>query len=147
MIRIELPFLPPTTNHAYTTDPWGNRVLTKAGKKFKNEAKTHIARHYRKELLAVSANKPYLVLLKLYFERIENKGWPEKAKNRYKTLDGTNRIKLAEDALASAMGVDDASNMTFIVAKEVGIPERSVILIWSLEDEECVLYEFVKHYN
>ena len=147
MIRIELPFLPPSVNHAYFTNRYGGRVLSAAGKSFKNQTKTLIARQHPKELLKILPDQPYLVLLRLFFDRIENKGWPNKTKSRYKHFDGSNYIKLVEDALMDATGVDDANNMTLIVSKEVGTPEKSIIYLWSLQDEECPIYDLIQQHE
>jgi len=144
MIRIEIPFLPPSTNNAYLQTMRGPKMLLPKGRSYKNKAKTIIARTCREQLIGHKSNKPYLVLVRLFFERVENKGWPNKSKNRYKTFDATNRIKLLEDALVEGTGVDDSNNMVFIVSKEVGTPERSDIFIWSLEEEECGIYDLIK---
>jgi len=146
MIRIELPFLPPTTNHAYSTNKFGGRRLSSEGKEFKNETKVLIARKYTTALRAVHKDMPLVILAKFYFETIVNETWPGKAKNRYKKLDVTNRIKLLEDALAEALGVDDSCTLSFIPDKCVGDSERTVLYIWSVEEEECPVYDAIKRY-
>jgi Holliday junction resolvase RusA-like endonuclease len=147
MIRIVIPFLPPSTNHAYVNNPWGGRTLSSAGKEFKTLTSSHITRNYREACKKIVPNKPYLVLVKLYLSTLENKGWPKKAETRYKHLDATNRVKLLEDALAKAFAVDDSNTLCFVVSKEAGEKEQAIVFIWSIEDEECVLHDFVRHYT
>jgi hypothetical protein len=138
MIRLELPWLPPTSNHAYTNGGFGDRVLSAAGRKFKNTTKAHLAQRYPRELMLFKPNKPYLVLMRFHFEKIENSGYAEgKAKARYKVFDGGNRTKLLEDALKEAGGIDDAQTLTSIWQKvpAKSSSERTLIWAWSLEEE------------
>ena len=50
----------------------------------------------------------FKVSVDFYFETIINKGWPTKAKSRYKKFDVANREKLLLDALSKATAVDDS---------------------------------------
>jgi Holliday junction resolvase RusA-like endonuclease len=144
MLRIEIPMLPPTTNHAYTNNGFGGRTLSAAGKKFKNETKVIVARRYATAIKEIKPNASLVVLARFYFKSITNEGWPKKAKTRYKKLDATNRIKLLEDCLAEALGVDDSCNLAFIPNKCVGTPERTLVYIWSIEEEECQIYDAIQ---
>lgn len=143
MIKVILPFLPPSSNHAYINNGFGGRTLSAAGKKFKTETKVTIARRYTTALTAMKPNMPALVLARFYFESLLNKGWPKTAKSRYKKLDATNRVKLLEDALAEVLGVDDSCTMAFIPVKLQGTPERVELYIWSLEQEACPVYDVI----
>lgn len=144
MLHISLRMLPPSMNHAYTNNGFGGRTLAAGGRKFKNEVKVAIARSHTLELAKFEPNKPLVVLARFYFKTITNKGWPTKAKSRYKRVDATNRVKLLEDCLAEVLGVDDSCNMAFIPDKCVGFPERTEIFIWSIEEEECPIYDAIK---
>jgi|SRR5690606_16701389 len=142
MIELELPSLPISINRAYTHTLMSKgggrvvvRILTAAGRKYKEESISHLARNYPKELNKIEKNKPYLVYITLYLEDLVVKGWPNKAKSRYKKLDATNCIKLLEDVLAEVSAVDDSNNLVVVVQKKLG-PERTVIRIWDLEDED-----------
>ncbi len=107
--------LPPTDNRIYfnlrTSKGGIARALTDEAKKYKRSVASAIA-----ELVIRSKNKiefhkdvPYLLIVKLFFEHTENKGWIEgKAQNRYKKIDTTNRNKLLIDAIMEAIGVDDS---------------------------------------
>lgn len=145
MIQINLPFLPPTTNHAYINNGFGGRTLSAAGKKFKRETSAIITTKYAKQIASIRQNKPYVLFIRMYFKTLENASYPKKSNNRYKHLDATNRIKLVEDALSESIGVDDASNMTVVVSKLVGSPERTVLFLWSIEEEECIIHDALRY--
>lgn len=146
MIRLELPWLPPSTNHAYTNNGFGGRTLAAEGRAFKLETKVHLAQKYRRELMLFAPNKPYLIALRFFFEEIENKGFAKgKAKARYKTFDGGNRTKLLEDALKDAAGIDDSQTLVSIWEKRQGTPERTVLWAWSLEEESTPFDDFLQH--
>jgi hypothetical protein len=137
MIKLTAPFFPPTTNEAYYVRH-GRMCLSKKGKKFKLELTTHLARTYPKEMKFFEKNVPYCVLLRLFFEDLENKGWPEKCDTRYKTFDATNRVKLAEDALKDAAGVDDSQFLAFVTAKHQAGPNMEPhieFFAWNMETE------------
>ncbi len=136
MIRLELPLIPPSLNNAYFNRPHGGRVLTKAGKNFKNLSESHLSRTYPQELRFFQANKPYLIVIRFFFEDVETKGFASgKAKNRYKVFDGGNRTKLLEDVLKDVGGIDDSQTLTSIWEKKQGLPERTLLWAWNLEEE------------
>lgn len=145
MIRLELPFMPPTSNNAYFNLPRGGRKLTEQGREFLTRAKTHLVQKYPGQLKLFQKNKPFLLTFRFYFEEVETKGFTEgKAKNRYKTFDGGNRTKLLEDALKDAGGIDDSQTMTSLWQKVQGTPERILIWAWSLEDETTPFDELLR---
>lgn len=146
MIRIELPWLPPSSNHAYmNVRGGGGRTLTEAGREFKKRTTVHIQQKYPTAMRLFVKNKPYMIVFRFYFEEVENKSFGQgKAENRYKTFDGGNRTKLLEDALKDAGGIDDSQTMISIWQKEQGTPERTIIWAWSLEDEKPLPYELLR---
>ena len=135
MIRLHLPWLPPSSNNAYTNNGFGGRKLSAEGRKFLVETKTLLAQTYRREMLIFKPNKPYLVVMYFYFDALETKGWAKGKANRYKKVDGGNRTKLLEDALAEAGGFDDSQTLTSIWSKMEAVQEHTVLLAWSLEEE------------
>jgi len=145
MLKIVIPLLPPTTNHAYINNGFGGRKLSAAGKKFKTETKVTVARTHTTQLRDFHPDTPLVILARFFFATLVNEGWPKKAKTRYKKLDVTNRIKLLEDCLAEVLGVDDSCTLTFIPDKCQGTPERTEIYIWSIEEEACPVYDAVKN--
>jgi Holliday junction resolvase RusA-like endonuclease len=135
MIHLSVPWLPPSSNNAYFNLPRGGRALSKEGLGFKTKTTSHLVQHFRKELATLRVNEPYLVAVFLTFDELQNTTWPKTAKSRYKRLDASNRVKLLEDALKDATGVDDSSTFTLLVTKKVGAPERTDIFMWNLERE------------
>jgi hypothetical protein len=136
MIRLELPELPPSSNHAYFNMRGKGRALTAEGRGFLLRAKTHFAQRYPIEMKLFAPNYPYLVAIRFFFEDIENKGFRTgDAKTRYKIFDGGNRTKLLEDALKDAGGIDDSQVLTSIWMKSKGSPERTIIWAWSTAQE------------
>ena len=125
MIHIRLPGIPISMDHAYESVVRGKgpkritvRRLSDAGKRYKAEVKKHIVKHHPEALNFFMPNHPYLLVIQLTFkgrESLYNMSWLEldpkkQAKSRYKRLDASNRIKLCEDALAEAVGIDDKHN-------------------------------------
>jgi len=124
MLYIRLPNIPISMDHAYESVVRGGkkrvvvRRLSDAGKKYKAEVKRYILKHYPQALHFFEPNHPYLLIIQLTFKgrsALYNASWLEedpkkRAKSRYKRLDVSNRIKLCEDALAEAVGIDDKHN-------------------------------------
>jgi len=118
MIEVDLPY-PPSVNKAYATTRSGRRLLTSEGKLYKQSIRDVIGQKYSAYTPELSGlgDKPLCLTVKLY-TRTENKGWSEgKAKNRYKRVDVSNRVKLLEDALFEALGVDDSLVFRLVVEK------------------------------
>lgn len=137
MIHIKIPSIPPSSNHAYATiRGTSKRVLTTEGRSYKTLTTAHIAQKYPIALKFFKPNTPYLLLVRFWFSQITNSGYPKKADNLYKKLDVSNRLKLLEDALKDAGGVDDSQNMTIILQKFKSEDERTEIWVWELEAEK-----------
>ena len=118
MIDVDLP-LPPSVNRAYATTRSGRRLLTSEGKLYKQSVRDIIGQRYSVVTpeLTHLGQKPLSLSVKIY-TRVENKGWSDgKVKNRYKRVDISNRVKLLEDALFEALGVDDCLVFKLTVEK------------------------------
>ncbi len=138
MIALALPWLPPSDNHAYFNNPHTRgRTLTDTGRRFKLDSALYLAQRFSAELGTMRPNRPYLVVLRLYFTELEcsTYGQPRGAGSRYKKIDATNRRKLVEDVLKEVSKVDDSNTMTFICAKRQGPEEKTELFIWDLESE------------
>jgi hypothetical protein len=136
VIRIELPWIPPSSNMAYFNLPGKGRSLADAGRKFLKTTTAHFSQRYPREMMIFKPNKPYALAMLFYFEHIENVGFSTgKAASRYKVFDGGNRTKLLEDALKAAGGIDDSQTLESYWKKAQGVPERTIICAWSLEEE------------
>lgn len=113
--------MPMTVNKAYVNIK-GRRALSKEGKIYKNSVTSLVA----KELSLcdgvfdslVVPDEPLELEIKLFFSHTQNKGWPSKAKSRYKRVDVSNRVKLLEDALFKALGVDDSAIFSLTISKQ-----------------------------
>ena len=135
MIHLVLLGLPPSSNHAYENLPRGGRRLSDQGKRYKLETQGYLASNYRRQMTIFRPNAPYVMAVKFYFEQLVNSGYPDSAKTRYKRVDGSNRVKLLEDTLHLAGGVDDSQTFQSFWEKEQGVPERTLIWVWDREKE------------
>jgi Holliday junction resolvase RusA-like endonuclease len=127
--------VPPSTNNVYFNLPKGGRVLNAAGKKYKTEISTTIVRQHQAEIRDIQLNHPYGILFVVSMN-ILNAGWPEKAKTRYKKLDASNRVKLLEDAIVEALGIDDSQVIISVVVKRHAETEVTDVVIWDYEMEQ-----------
>lgn len=92
---ISVNFIPPTINTAYGRNRSGRRYLSAAGKQFKSAVKLHCLKI--KESLEEC---PYRLVIEVH------KPWYTK-QGKVCRNDISNRIKIAEDALMEALGLDD----------------------------------------
>jgi len=145
MILIELEGLPISVNKAYQTihKKKGRRTipmrtLTQEGRAYKRLTTATLASRYSSSLATIQKDHPYGLAVQLRLNNLKNSGWPQKAKTRYKKLDASNRLKLLEDAIADACGIDDSQFLTVIVDKEEcseNEPEGTKVWIWDEEEE------------
>lgn len=137
--------MPPTTNHAYENVPpvrvrgkvvGGGRRLTDKGRSFKREAKVFLSTNYGGELATIRKNTPYIVHILFHFNDLFCKTYPKNSRSRYKKVDATNRVKLLEDVLADACGIDDSQFMAVVLVKSpTQGDERVTIRIYDLDKE------------
>lgn len=143
---MQIPSVPPSVNNAYVTVR-NKRILTKAGRAYKDETKTYIARMYPRELLYFNKDLQYAVLVRvtLLKDAVFCKGFGTgKVESRYKKLDATNRIKLFEDALAEATGIDDQQNFVFTMMKGWSEDtEFTDVWIWRRYEESNPIDAFI----
>lgn len=154
MVKFSIPFFPPTTNHAFYSKH-GRLHLSDVGKAFKLNVTSYLARRHPSDLLFFKKNVPYFLYLRFFFDGgLENKGWNElkrsgerKSETRYKVFDATNRVKLTEDALKDAFGIDDSQFIAVLTQKMEGgpdIPEHFEAFAWNLEEERSPLDGFLR---
>jgi hypothetical protein len=144
---MRVPSVPPSVNNAYIT-VHNKRVLTKAGREYKTETKTFIARTYPSLLKFFSKEHEYAVLIRVTFkgkEALFTKGFETgKAESRYKKVDVTNRIKLLEDALAEATGIEDQQNFVFASVKDWSETEEFTdVWVWKRGEESNPVDAFI----
>ena len=136
MIWLAVQGLPPSVNNAYITLRGGKRVLSPEGREYKRATPAFFSQHYREEMQFFRKNAPYTLAIRLTFLVLENKTWPASVETRYKTTDTGNRLKLLEDALKDAAGVDDSQNFIVALQKITGPEELTEIWVWDHEREE-----------
>lgn len=145
MISITVHSLPPSSNHAYIDLPPrrkgkimipGGRALSPEGRKYKKETIAYIAQNYPNQLRHVRKDTPLFIYVRFYFPALMNKGWPKSAETRYKKVDVSNRLKLFEDCLKDAAGIDDSQNELILLHKLESPTPRTTVFIWDLEKEE-----------
>lgn len=143
MVKLLLPFMPPSTNNAFINFGTKGRGLSKDGKKFKNLVQAYVGQHYPTELASFqkAKNEPFTVFFRIHVAELENKTFGAKkgAESRYKKNDATNRIKLLEDVLADVTGIDDANTLTFVIQKVQAkdpAKEQVEVFIWNSLREE-----------
>lgn len=153
MIHLQFPFIPPSANHAYEsgliTRGKGRhkkkiitRRLSDEGVRYKSEVKKHLVSNHPQALPFFLPDEPYLLLVDFVFkgrETLHTQSWYEadprkRAKNRYKRLDVSNRVKLFEDALAEAVGIDDRCNF-FVGARKSWSSTNEATLVWVFNEE------------
>lgn len=155
MIRLVIPGLPPSVNEAYATTVKKKgkklipiRMLSAKAKKYKREAAAHLVRCYPAELRFFQPDVPYGIAIQFAFTELENKTWIPKgpreeepgsstkgAKNRYKRVDVSNRLKIVEDVLSEVAAVDDSQNLTAIIDKCKHAVEETRIWVWNIVQE------------
>jgi len=131
--------LPPTVNHAYIKARGGKRILSPEGRAYKEGVTATIVRRNPQLLRFFQKDMRYFVVMQFYFENLENEGWKPDgtgtAKNRFKMIDVTNRVKLFEDAVKDAGGYDDSAHTRVLIMKDQGLPERVNLWAWNIEHE------------
>lgn len=147
MIHMAIPWLPPSLNNAYITIklPKGSkRTLSKEGRRFKAETIAHLTENYAFQLKGFVPNKPYTVLFVFTQPDLLNSTWPKTAKARYKRSDTTNLFKIAEDALAEVLAVDDSHYLTVVGKRVTGLAEHTDIWIWRTDEERSPLDDAIE---
>lgn len=147
MIHLVIPGLPPSVNDAYATvmkkskkkGRFGSvaiRVLSAKAKKYKRETAAHIVQHFPTELMFFRADTPYGIAVQFAFTELENKTFASGgAKNRYKRVDVSNRLKIVEDVLAEVANIDDSQHLTAIIDKCKHSTEETRIWVWDIVQE------------
>ena len=135
MIYIVLNSLPPSSNQAYFNHPAGGRALTKAATKYKKDVIQHIVKHHATETGQLRKDVTIGCLIAYGFPDLINKGWPKKAKARYKKDDLANRPKLLQDAICEATSMDDSQICFDYKYKFKSEKPETHIYIWNEEDE------------
>lgn len=144
--------MPPSSNHIYQNLPGGGRTLSREARTWKRRATGEIVRQAKLGFRAADQfdhNSRWLLRLHFYFETITNKNYFEfyvkgpkkgqrKGQNRWKRMDLSNRIKIVEDSLKDASGIDDSSTFVQILIKDEDSerPRVEICLRGPLEEDD-----------
>jgi Holliday junction resolvase RusA-like endonuclease len=133
-LDLTLPGVPPSVNKAYVNMARG-RTLSKVGRLY------HIGVTDAVTLYVLQAahppmdpDQPHMLWVRVHLPIYTKPGG--EAKSRYKKLDASNRIKLLEDAVCHALGIDDSCFEVVLVQKVHTTPEeeRTEVKILNLQE-------------
>jgi Holliday junction resolvase RusA-like endonuclease len=122
--------LPPTSNNIYINRREGGRVKSTEARSWQNRAVKEIVRQSGLTVQdEFDPTRMYWLDLHFYFKEVINKGWNEyykrggkkgqrKAENKWKKIDLGNRLKLLEDTVKIAVGVDDSATFVLHLIKD-----------------------------
>lgn len=137
LLRVWVPLLPPSSNNIYVRHPSGKgRVLSGKARRFKIRAMQAVQEGARVALMKLQPNVPYALHLAIFFEQVENKA--SRYGHRYKKMDLSNRIKLIEDTIAEAVGLDDCHNFQTVMEKHCDPDNPGLYVTLSRVPEEEV---------
>lgn len=133
----------------YGHGPHGQVFLKKAGKAFKDRAMSAVAESVMSSAWGRTSEQIYalggwaVLWIELRLPGLRNKSWTRGAisytpggspRSPYKRLDGSNYIKLLEDAVAQGTGIDDSLSLSTQVSKDfdwLGDPEVEIVYqVW-----------------
>lgn len=106
--------IPPTSNKLYFR---GTR-LTSVARAYAEKFSYHIVREYLPQISLMNKKGVYALHLRFFLSNLVNDTHGQKngASTLYKRLDLSNRIKLLEDCIRDALGIDDCQ--TFAASQE-----------------------------
>jgi len=115
-LQVWIPHLPPSSNQIYIRHPTGKgRILSDKARAFKIKAMRTIQQEGRVAFLHFQHNVTYELSLAVFFEQVEVK--TSTKGDRFKKIDLSNQIKLIEDTVAEAVGIDDSHNFRLRLEK------------------------------
>jgi len=140
--------MPPTSNNIYAQS--GNkRIKTTEARSWQNRAVKEIMRQSKIGIQTeFDPNRMYWLDLHFFFEAVINKGWNEfwkrgkkegqrKAETKWKKIDLGNRLKLLEDTVKNAVGVDDCATFVLHLTKDCDPTNPRVeVRMYSMPEEE-----------
>jgi Holliday junction resolvase RusA-like endonuclease len=110
-LHIVYPELPPTSNKIY----FRGTSLTTRAREYAEKFAHFMVKNHLHEINTMNAEGIYEISLDFYFDSVVNQTFrnpavkgPKQAQDRYKKFDLSNRIKLLEDCVRDALGIDDS---------------------------------------
>jgi len=131
-LRFEYVGLPESVNHLYLVKG-GRKILTTQGRKYKNDFILRGGGVPPADLMAFNPqqNEPYE--LNLFFYMLEETvlnltyGVDKRVKSPFADIDTTNLIKLAEDCIATVVGIRDRNNFDVHAHKRITLGEERLV--------------------
>ena len=105
-------------------------------KKFKAAAGNEILKQLDFNEDPLKKDAPYKLHLDFFMPALYNKGWPDKAKTRFKRRDVTNLVKVFEDVICEVYGIDDCQFTQVVLRKKHGPDYGRVGLVYRIEEIE-----------
>lgn len=140
--------MPPTSNNIYANRGGGGRVKTTEARSWQNRAVKEIMRQSKLGIQdEFDPTRMYWLDLHFFFEEVVNKGWDEfyargpkkgqrKAETKWKKIDLGNRLKLLEDTVKIAVGVDDSSTFVLHLTKDCDPTNpRVLVSLYSMPED------------
>jgi len=126
MLHAVLHQLPPSVNKLYTLATKKTKTgkiiafkrLSDEAQKYITWASTELGKSWAFQH-KLDPNRPHSLTLKFFLPKVEHAGWPAKAKSRFVKRDVTNLIKILEDIIAKASGVDDSATFELDIQKRL----------------------------
>jgi len=140
-IRFEWPELPVSVNALYFQRS-GRRILSSAGRKFKNKFIAELGGADKWELMSFKADQEATYELHIWFymkdEDIYNMtyGKDKRVKSPFKDVDTSNMIKLVEDCISQLVGIRDRNNFSVLAHKRPAEDNRLVAILKPLNIKE-----------
>ena len=111
--------LPPSVNKMYVYTTRGPRPSA-AMRKFRSKAAMELLSQVPFDMDPLNPNKPHKLTIEFYLPVLVNKGWPKKAKTRFRRRDVSNLVKVVEDLVSQALGIDDSCFIRIEISKADG---------------------------
>jgi len=105
-------------------------------KKFKAAATMEILKGLDFNQEPLQKDTGYRLSLYFYMPSLFNKGYPKKAKTKYKRRDVTNLVKVFEDLLCDVYGIDDSAFLEVALRKMHGPKYDKVGVSYRIEELE-----------
>lgn len=126
-LRLEIPFLPPTSNHIYVNRRGGGRFLSKEALSFQRRFSAEVVGPNLAAISALDTKAAYQLYMQFFFAKDDVFTKTASAASKYKKMDLQNRIKLITDSLCTAIGIDDSQFFQETYEKQIG---DGKVLIW-----------------
>ena len=140
-IKFEWPELPVSVNALYFQRS-GRRILSAAGRKFKNSFISGMGGADKWELMSFAADQeaPYELHIWFYLkeEHLYNLtyGSDKRVKSPFKDVDTSNMIKLVEDCISQLVGIRDRNNFSVLAHKRLADENHLVAILKPIDLEE-----------